>query len=251
MLPSTDRVKANKEQKITIWVYGPPMSGKTTLADTFPTPLILNTDGNTKFVTAPRLTIRDQVKVTGRLTDRKLAWVYFKEIIDELEKEKNEFETIVLDLFEDLYEYCRLYIYDRENIEHESDNSFKAWDMVTNEFLNTIKRLLTLNYNFVLLSHEDLTRDITNVKGDNITQIKPNLRDKVAVKVSGMVDAVGRLEVKTDGTRVLNFKQDAVTFGGYRIQPHVYNSVESSYDNIKGLYDGTAVEYEAKDRRSR
>ena len=89
---------------------------------------------------------------------------------------------------------------------HESDDSFRAWDMVTSEFLNTVKRLVNLDYeNIILISHEDRSRDLTRKSGDKISSIRPNLREKVANKVAGMVDLVARI-VADDNDRVLSFK---------------------------------------------
>lgn len=240
LIPENKR-KATSTSKKKLWIYGGTMTGKTTFADKFPDPLILNTDGNTKFITAPSILIKDQVKFTGRIKHEKLAWEFFKDVITELEEGKNTFKTIVVDLVEDLYEYCRLYVYDRENIRHESDNPFKAWDMVTKEYLNTLQRLLNLDYdNFILISHEDLSRDITKASGSNITQIKPNLRDKIAIKVVGMVDAVGRIEVNDD-KRYLSFKTDNVTFGGSRI-PLKVDKIPLTYEAVEKLYSITKKE---------
>ena len=112
----------------------------------------------------------------------------------ELEKKQNDFRTIVVDLLEDVYESCRVYICDRQGWKHESDDSFRAWDMVRSEFLNTLKRLVNLDYeNIILISHEDRSRDLTRKGGDKISSIKPNLQDKVANKVAGMVDLVARI----------------------------------------------------------
>lgn len=123
---------------------------------------MLNTDGNIKFVDAPYIRIRDEVKVEGRQTKRTLAWDVFKDTISELEKKENTFKTIVVDLLEDLYEHCRLYMYQQMGITHESDDSFRAWDKVRGEFLNTLKRLMNLDYeNIILISHEDTSKDIT------------------------------------------------------------------------------------------
>lgn len=236
LLPKNDRRVVEEVKQKKIWLYGGVASGKTTFADGFPKPLMLNTDGNIKFVTSPYLIIKDQVQVTGRIKNVQLAWEYFKDIVDELEECKNDFETVVVDLIEDLYQMCRLYIYQRENITHESDNSFKAWDMVTNEYLNTMSKLLNLDYeNMVLISHEDTTRDITNQKGDNITQIKPNLRDKVALKVAGMVDLTGRIVIEDGDKRFLSFKTDNVIFGGKRI-PINKDRVPLEYKELDKLY---------------
>ena len=217
-LPKNERRKIESINKRVIWIYGAPFSGKTTFANSFPDPLMLNTDGNIRFVDAPYISIKDDVKVEGRQTKRTLAWDVFKDTVAELEKKDNDFKTIVVDLLEDLYEHCRIYMYDQLGITHESDDSFRAWDKVRTEFLHTLKRLMNLDYeNIILISHEDMTKDITKRGGDKITAIKPNLQDKVAVKVAGMVDVVGRVIADGD-VRIFSFKSNEVIFGGGRLK---------------------------------
>ena len=216
-LPSTERRDITKNNYKKLWIYGAPFSGKTTFVDKAPNPLNLNTDGNIKYVTMPYIAIRDEVKVEGRQTITTLAWQLFKDTIFELQKKENDFETIVVDLLEDTYEYCRLFMYDQLGITHESDDSFRAWDKVRTEFLSTIKKLLNLDYNIVLISHEDTSKDIMKKGGDKITAIKPNINDKVANKIAGMVDIVGRVIADGD-IRTLSFKTDEVVFGGGRLQ---------------------------------
>ena len=235
LLPKNERRNLNEVNKKTIWLYGKPFSGKTTFANKFPDPLMLNTDGNIKFVDAPYIAIKDQVTVTGRLTKRKFAWQVFKEAIEELEKKENTFKTIVIDLLEDLYEYCRLYMYDQLGITHESDDSFRAWDKVRTEFLSTIKRLMNLDYeNIILISHEDSTKDIMKKSGENFTAIKPNLNDKVANKIAGMVDIVARVYVD-DTKRILSFKSDEVIFGGGRLNLRV-KEIDLDYEKFEEVY---------------
>lgn len=216
-LPENKRREARKMTRRTMWLYGAPFSGKTTLADTAPDPLMLNTDGNAEFVTAPFIPIKDEVVKEGRVTKRKLAWVVFKEVIEELEAKENTFKTVVIDLAEDTYEMCRLYMYDKLGITHESDDSFKAWDKVRTEYLSTMRRVMNLPYeNILLLSHEDSSKDLTKKSGDRITSIKPNIQDKVANKLAGMVGFVGRVYVD-NGVHKLTIKCDEVVFGGGRL----------------------------------
>lgn len=218
LLPKNERRNIEKVSKRVIWVYGVPFCGKTTFANAFPEPLMLNTDGNIKFVDAPYIHIKDEVWTEGRLTKRKMAWEVFKEAVVELEKKDNTFKTIVIDLLEDLYEHCRVYMCNQMGISHESDDSFKAWDKVRTEFLNTLKRLVNLDYeNIILISHEDTTKDITKKGGDKVTSIKPNLSDKVANKVAGMVDIVARIVADND-VRSFCFKSNEVIFGGGRLK---------------------------------
>ena len=235
-LPSTNRVEVEKTSKKKIWIYGQPYSGKTTFADQAPTPLNLNTDGNVKYVTMPRLAIKDEVTTEGRITKRKFAWEIFKEAISDLEK-GSDFETIVVDLLEDTYESCRLYVFNKNNIEHESDSGYgKGWDLVRTEYLSTIKCLLNLDYNIILISHEDTSKDLTKKSGDKITSIKPNLNEKVSNKIAGMVDLVARLVVDGD-KRTLNFKSDEVVFGGGRLQGVKTTEIPLSWDALCAVYD--------------
>ena len=234
-LPSTQRVDVQKTSKKKIWIYGQPYSGKTTFADQAPTPLNLNTDGNVKYVTMPRMAIKDEVTVEGRITKRKFAWEIFKEAISDLEK-GSDFETIVVDLLEDTYEACRLYMYDQLGITHESDDSFRAWDKVRTEYLSNIKRLLNLDYNIILISHEDTSKDLTKKGGDKVTAIMPNLNEKASKKIAGMVDLVARLVVDGD-KRTLNFKSDEVVFGGGRLQGVKTTEIPLSWDELCAVYD--------------
>ena len=235
LLPKNERRNIETVEKKVVWLYGSPFSGKTTFANKFPDPLMLNTDGNIKFVDAPYIGIKDKIEVTGRMTKKTFAWDIFKDIIAELEKKENDFKTIVVDLLEDLYEYCRLYMYDQMGISHESDD-LRAWDKVMVEFLSTLKRLMVLDYeNIILISHEDMTKDIMKKGNDKVTAIKPNLRDKVATKVAGMVDIVARVVADGD-IRTLSFKSNEVIFGGGRLTTKT-NEIALDYDAFLEVYD--------------
>lgn len=235
LLPENKRRTIESTTKKVVWIYGSPFSGKTTFANHFPDPLMLNTDGNIKFVDAPFIPIKDEVKKNGRMTERKMAWETFKEVISELELKENSFKTIVVDLLEDVYEYCRRYICNERGWDHESDDSFKAYDIVRTEFLTTLKRLMNLDYeNIVLISHLDTGKDITKKGGDKITKIAPNLTEKIANKVAGMVDIVARC-IADDNKYSLSFKRNEVIFGGGRLKFKA-DEIPLDYDAFCDLY---------------
>ena len=198
-----------------VWVYGAPFSGKTTFATGATDHYVLSTDGNAQYVTDNYKLITDEVSVNGRITTRKLAWEVFKEELDKLEA-GSKYKTIIVDLIEDTYEMARLYMYKKLGITHESDDSFRAWDKTRTEYLSTIRRLMNLPYDIILISHEDTSKDITKKSGENITAIKPNVTDKVSNKIAGMVALVGR-SVCDNGVYTLQIKTDEVTFGGGRL----------------------------------
>jgi hypothetical protein len=239
-LPKNERRKQETPSKRTMWLYGAPFSGKTTFADAAPDPLMLNTDGNAVYVTAPYIAIKDEVTAVGRITKRKFAWESFKEVVEELEKGQNTFKTIVIDLVNDAYEMCRLYMYDKLGITHESDDNFRAWDKVRTEFLSTMRRVTNLPYeNIILLSHEDATKDLTQKSGAKISSFKPKMADKVADSISGMVGFVGRCYVD-DGQHFLSIKSDEVVYGGGRLGinnvviPLDWNEVIKLFDKNNG-----------------
>ena len=236
ILPKPERRQVGQTTKRKLWIYGSAFSGKTTFMDKAPAPLNLNTDGNIQFVTMQFIPIKDTME--GR--QKVLAWKNFKDTIDELERTagENGFKTIIVDLLEDTYESCRLFMYDKLGITHESDDSFRAWDKVRTEFLSTIRKLVNLDYeNIVLISHEDTSKDITKKSGDKITSIKPNIADKVANKVAGMVDIVARVVAEDDGTRTLNFKSDEVVFGGGRLKNIKTTTIPLDWDALCKVYD--------------
>ena len=217
ILPQNKRRSLESTTKKVVWIYGSPFSGKTTFANQFPDPLMLNTDGNIRFVDAPYISIKDKVE-GDRMVKRTFAWEIFKDTLTELEKKQNTFKTLVLDLLEDMYEHCRVYMYNQMGITHESDDAFRAWDKVRTEFLSTMKRFMNLDYdNIVLISHVDTTKDITKKGGDKLTSIKPNLNEKVSNKIAGMVDIVART-IADDGNYTLSFKRNEVIFGGGRLK---------------------------------
>ena len=258
MLPKNERRDVSKVEKRILWMYGAPFSGKTWFANSFPDVIMLNTDGNIKFVDAPYVSIVDQVEKKGRIVETKLAWDVLEETVIDLQKGDHDFETLVVDLIEDIYEAARLKTYEDLDIEHESDNSFKAWDIVTTKFLNMVKRIVNLPMtNIIFISHEDTTKDVTKRSGDKITSIQPNLREKVALKLAGMVDIVGRV-VTNDDERKLVFKSKSYVFSGGRIPNLPVDEIDLDYDEFIGVYDeankglsNKSVKDEAKSKRNR
>ena len=245
MLPKNQPVKQVRKKK-TIWLYGEPYTGKTTFASQFPNHLFLTTDGNIRELMTyapdempPNVEIKDIKTVEGRITKHTFAWEIFKNAVTALETQENDFDTLVVDHLGDLYEHCRLFIYDREGVNHETEDKMgfgKGWDMVKIEFLSTIKRLVNLDYeNIILISHEDRTKDITSKSGNKFTTIKPKLRDAFLSNVAGMVDITART-LAENGKHTLSFKKNEVIFGGGRLNLSI-EEIPLEYGEFLKLYE--------------
>ena len=198
-----------------MWIYGDSYVGKSVFIDQIENLLFLNTDGNTENTTSPVIRIRDTSEKSGRMTNTKMAWENFLDVISELEKKENTFETVAIDLIEDLYEHCRLYTYKKLGIEHEQDAGFgKGWDMVRTGFLSAIKRLKNLGYRIIYISKEIATE--VNLKGGGkITTYSPNIPDKVANVLAGTVTLTVRAFMNNRG-RFLQLEKTESVFGGGR-----------------------------------
>jgi hypothetical protein len=100
-----------------------------------------------------------------------------------------------------------------------------------------MKRLMMLDYeNIVIISHEDTSKDITKKSGDKITSIRPNIREKVANKIAGMVDIVARVVANGD-ERTLEFKQNEVVFGGGRLTSIKDTVIPLDYEEFLKVYN--------------
>lgn len=215
LLPKNERREKKIDKNPDLWIYADSYVGKSTFVDHYDDLLFLNTDGNTDNTTSPVIPIKDEITVTGRITNKKFAWEVFKEAITELEKKDNNFKRVALDLVEDLWEHCRLYMYDKKGWEHESDGGYgKGWDMIRTEFLSTMKRLKALGYQIIYISKE-VSNEVTLKNGTKYTTYKPNINDKVANVLAGTVDLTIRAYIEGE-KRYIQLAKDENIFGGGR-----------------------------------
>lgn len=215
LLPENKRRQKTVITNPDMWIYADSYVGKSTFIDQIDNLLFANTDGNIENITSPVVRIKDEIVKNGRITSKVFAWEKFLELVDELEKKENDFKVIALDLIEDLYEHCRLYMYNKLGIEHEQDAGFgKGWDMVRTEFLSTIKRLKNLGYRIIYISKE-LKTEINLKNGAKITSYGPNMADKVANVLAGTVTLTVRAFMNNRG-RFLQLAKEESIFGGGR-----------------------------------
>ena len=214
ILPENKRREKTVVTDPDMWIYGDSYVGKSTFVDKIDNLLFLNTDGNTENTTSPVIRIMNTTTKNGRMTETKMAWENFLDIVSELEKKENSFTTIAIDLIEDLFEHCRLYMYNKLKIEHEQDAGFgKGWDMVRTEFLSTMKRLKNLGYRIIYISKE-LKTEINLKNGAKLTSFSPNVNDKVMNVLEGTVTMTVRAFMNNRGRFLQLAKQENVTGGG-------------------------------------
>ena len=132
-----------KEKDITpkvFFIWGQSMSGKTYLARQFPSPLIINTDGNAKKVDTPSIEVHD--------------WETFIKVIEEIELGNHEFKTIIIDLVDDVKTMLQNYVCKKYNVNDEGEVPYgKGYREVKVSWQRLMVRLNQLPYNVIFISH--------------------------------------------------------------------------------------------------
>lgn len=237
MLPKNEKVNRESTSQIKLWIYGEPTIGKTIFANQFPDALFLNTDGNVKYIDSPVLPI---VAKPG-----KEAWEVLVDAINELTTTEHTYKTVVIDLLEDVYQYCRAFYAKKLKIEHESDLGYgKGYDIIRNAFLIVIRTLINSGLNIVLISHEK-SITIKDRIGRELTRFQPVLSESIAGKVSGMVDITGRVMIKSEESdgkiidnRILYLDATKDQVGGNRIPSIKSEYILLNYNNLLDVYKG-------------
>lgn len=161
-----------KEKDITpkvFFIWGQSMSGKTYLARQFPSPLIINTDGNAKKVDTPSIEIYD--------------FETFVEALKEIESGKHEFKTIIIDLVDDLKTMVQNYVCKKYGVDDEGEVPYgKGYREVKMIWQKTMVRLNQLPYNVIFISH------IAEITENGQTLERPSLEQKYYNMTMGRCD---------------------------------------------------------------
>ena len=214
---------------IKMWLFGQPFTGKTHFAASWPKPFILSTDGNARFY-------KDQVEYAkiSSLQD-------FNSEINRLIQGDHDYETIILDVTEHLYDLVRDYYLAKNNVDDESEMGGFAigWRVIRNGFWSIIKKLANTDYNVIFISHEDVTITKDALGRENFYFHPQVGNDKLRSQLSGIMQLIGRsttTEVKI-GDDII--KRYSISFGsksnemsGIRL-PMKKLEIENTYDDLK------------------
>lgn len=149
-------------------IWGQSMSGKTYLARQFPNVLIVNTDGNGNKIPEPSIEIK--------------KFEEFIEVIEEIEKGKHTFETIVIDLIDDIATMMEDFICRKNSNAKITYTSIaeipfgKGYGERRAIWKALMMRLSQLKYNVIGISHfiEKMEDDIT-IQQPSLEQIYLNM----------------------------------------------------------------------------
>lgn len=164
------------------FIWGPTMNGKSYLASEFPNPVIFNTDGNANQIETPSVDLKNaRDPKTGAIT--KSVVEQMLELIKELEQGKHTFETVVIDVVDDLVTLIEQAICEENGVDYVGDVPYgKGWGLRKTFITSIVVRLKALPMNVIYVSRYATKLD------NNVETPIPSLPDKDLNIVNGNCD---------------------------------------------------------------
>lgn len=185
-------------------IAGVPGIGKSTLALSAPKPLLLDTDNGCHRVQAEFRT--DTVQVES-----------YQDILDVLEEDLSDYETIVIDTLGELVNFMLKYFVDKDKslITKGGTYNIKIWVLVKQEFENLKIKLQLLHKNLIFVSHVKAEKD-----GENVVY-RMNVAGSTPDILNGILDFLGFCEM-VGKTRSISFSPSERFYAKNSIQLEDY-----------------------------
>ncbi len=218
----------------TMLIYGEKKIGKTSLAARFPRAMVLMTEPGGKALRLKARMVR--------------TWLEFKAYIDLLETDV-DFDTVVIDIVDFLYDMCFDYICQKNVVKHPNDaNDYgDTWKQIAAEWRDELTRLMACKA-VVFISHA-VEKEQQLRSGLTANRIVPSMSKGAAGFVAGAVDTIAyygydgndrRLIIRGNelldaGTRL---EENFITTEGYDVYSiNMGSSAQEAYDNLVAAFD--------------
>ena len=212
LLPKNER-KTAKETPRNFVIYGGTMHGKTYFADEFPNPLNLNTDGNAEMIETPSINISHQRDANGKIV--KSASDLLSDIIVELETTNHTFETVVIDVIDDIITLFEQEITEEHNVRSVGDISWgkghQMLEMMVRVFVMRLKELsMKKNINIIYVSRLNI------IEENDVEMYMPSLKLKWLNIVNGNSDytilcrKIGKKYIRKVESKRKNYTRDKI-----------------------------------------
>lgn len=171
------------------FIYGETMSGKSFLANEFPNPIVLNTDGNAGANAVPSIQLVNEKDKTGKITHSVIQQL--GEILLALQTQNHSYETVVVDVIDDVIEMIKIAVCDEltpsgtPRVKSLSEIGYgKGYDFFNQAVTELVMDLKALPMNVIYISRQISEYDD---KG-KVTKDKPSLKDKYVNLINGNSD---------------------------------------------------------------
>lgn len=170
-------------------LYGEPGVGKSTFAVHAPRPFFITTDANYEYLEEFGAKEQDHVQVS--------SWAEAKKAFS---RNFDGYDTVVVDLLEDLFKWCEYEFCKTNGYDHISEPGYaKGYDITRNDFFINICKVLNLQKNVILIMH-GTTVTYKDRRGIEHQKYAPSSRlpEKVVDMIEGRVRAFLRCYLKDE-----------------------------------------------------
>lgn len=221
-----------------VFFYGEPKSGKTTIASKFPNSLLLAFE-------------KGYNTLAGVLAQPINSWAEFLKVIKQLkdEKVKEKFATIIIDTTDIAYSYCEKYVCQANGVTAVGDLAYgKGYALVGAEFDEKLRSIVQMGYGIVLISHAT-DKTFKDEAGVEYNKIVPTLDKRANNIVARMADIIGYSRAVTDDkgvNKTMLFIRGTQRFEAGSRFKHTPDYIEFTYDNlVKAISD--AIDKQAEE----
>ena len=182
LLPKNEPTKIDLTPKMFV-IGGRAMSGKTYNACKFPNPILINTDGNCSKVTTPSIYLNDKKYKTYK---EKMELLFG--VLKELNETETTYQTIIIDLIEDVFDICEGYVLEKYKVDNLSKVPGYATGYTERKvnMQNVISALKTLTNKYYVIV---ITHTVDKVVDDKMVTISM-LKEDFYILLEGKADVV-------------------------------------------------------------
>ena len=228
ILPKNEK-KQPVDTPSNFFIYGASMHGKSYLSGEFPNPLFLDTDGNSDANPYPSIHLRNIRGGDGSISQNVVDQL--DEIVTALQTTNHTYETIVLDVIDDIVVMIEQYICDRAGVESLPDMAYgKGYATFNNIFQQLVIELKALPLNVIYVSR------INSYDDNGVTVEEPSLKEKHVNIVNGNCDyriqctKVGKNYLRITKLKRKNYKHEEI--GDERIAK-ILESVTGAFEKTR------------------
>ncbi len=211
-----------------VFLYGAPKTGKTTMACKFPKHLLLAFE-------------KGYNALPGAMAMPVNSWSEFKKILRELKDPavKEVYETVIIDTADVAYQLCEKYVCQQESnekVDYETVGDIpygKGYKLVEKEFDEALRTIIQLDYGLVIISHE-IDSTFTDEKGKEFNQVVPTLDKrgrKVCERACDIIAYARNVDTDNETVSRLFLRGTPRFVAGSRFK-YIADYIDFTYDNL-------------------